>query len=358
MKGFFALLFISFLFSSFEAQTSSPYAPESGTYEGYSYMVGAGFQYGFDLITGFGVKPSATLNPTPSVLGPLKIKNNGNNKGTYSLPEADMAGTWAYDDQTHQLTFTGPLEKGLKNYYAGKSSYSLELVIKSDEDGDFSLHYSKAASKPFPKLENPNRNLTGTLSIKPDFGSVGFFDISKGVYKHSYSGAQQCTNPQGYTVTVGFTDDPHYFDIDVFDPQGEKVPFFTRQDIRAKEWYFQGYNFGVLNQDQSRLALLGTIPRKWNSAFSFTSEEDAIFIADSEGNVLGQVFIDFRNSIKPWFHKDHSLIYCKRGGGIAVADPSYQSVKTIYDQQINCFSLSPDEKKIAFSEGLHFYTMD
>jgi hypothetical protein len=82
-----------FLFSpgfcaSCSGQASSPFAPEAGTCSGASYGVTAGYQYGYNAITGFGMQPGSQVAVTPSPLGDLILASTGANKGSYRFSKA------------------------------------------------------------------------------------------------------------------------------------------------------------------------------------------------------------------------------------------------------------------------------
>jgi hypothetical protein len=345
-----------FFFLSCSSQPSSPYAPEPGSYSGYIYGVSATTTYGYNPITGFGVQPSTTTNLTPSVLGDMTISSKGNNSGTYSFAKADMKGEWKYDEKSNNLQCTGPLKDALTYYRASKGFYTMGVTFAAGDGKRVSYTYSKKASKPFPKLTEPNNGLTGSITIKPDYKSIAILDAASATVKTSFNANLASTNAAHYTIGVTYTDDPHNYEISIFDAQG-KPRVISPADVRSYGWAFKDYKFAVLSNDQSRMALLGSVPDRYGPDFSYTPGYYAIGIFDNKGKQLGSLPMD-RNFNKPWFLADGRLVYSPDKGGVAVANTDYSNSKTIYSNRVNCLGVSPDGKRVAVSSGLHFFTMN
>lgn len=356
MFGRISICILLFFSCRGQSQPSSAYAPEPGNYSGYIFSLQASMSYGYNAITGFGVQPSTTTNLVPSVLGDMVISSKGNNAGTYSFARANMKGDWKYDEKTNQLTCTGPLKDALTYYHAGKGAYTMEVTFPTSEGKSISYTYSKKASKPFPKMTNPNAGLTGSITIKPDFKSIAILDAATATIKSSFNTGLAATNPAHHTIGIIFTDDPHNYEISIFDAQG-KPKVISPSDVQSYKWAFTDYKFAVLNHDQTQMALLGSVPDRYGANFSYTPGYYAVGVFDMQGKQLGTLPMD-RTFIKPSFLSDGRLVYSPDKGGIAISHSNYSNSQTIYPNRVNCFAVSPDGKRVAAASGLHFYTMN
>lgn len=344
------------IFISCNAQPSSPYAPEAGVYEGYIFSLGATMNYGYNPITGFGVQPGTTTNLVPSVLGDMTITSKGNNAGTYSMSKANMKGEWKYDEKNNTLECTGPLKGAVTYYHAGKGFYTMTVTMPAGAGKTVGYTYSKKASKPFPKIAVPNAGLTGSLTIKPDVNSIAILDAASAKIKTSFSTGLAATNAAHYTIGIRYTDDPHNYQISIFDSAG-RPKIISPEEVRSYGWAFSDYKFAVLGNDQSRMALLGRVPDRYGPNFSYTPGYYAIGVFDMKGKQLG-VFPMDASYIKPWFLANGSLAYSPKEGGVAISNANYTSSQTVYPNKVNCFAVSPDGKRMAVASGLHFYTMN
>ncbi len=360
--AWFAILMASALQFSCKAQPSgSPYAPEAGTYKGGSTGVTTGYQYSYNVITGYSMQPSAQIQYMQSPMGDMVITSTGANKGNYSFAKMkNLAGTWKYDPEKDQLIFTGVLKESLNYYIARKGVYSMGFTIKAnagDKQG-VSYGYSKKASKEFPKLTLPNGNLTGSLTIKQDFKTISVFDVQTGKIKSSFTGSGTATANKALTIaSVGFTTDPHYYQIKIIKKDGG-IKNLEPDYLRSLNWQFHEYKFGVLSSDETKIALTGKTFDSYAN-LDYKPGYFAIGIFDlNKGNKLGLLPVKYNAYIKSFFLPDNRLVYSPDRGGIAVSNNDYNSNTIIYKNNINAFALSRDGKTIAFSEGVFFYTID
>jgi hypothetical protein len=353
------LLLLSVYASSCSSQPSSPFAPESGIYTGGTLNVTANMNYTYNPVTGFGVQPGTSITPGVNVLGDLNITNGGNNAGSYSFSKLNnWKGNWQYDPIKEKLTLTGPLKDALRYYHAGKGSYDISFVIKAkpgDKEG-VTYRYSKKASKPFPKPARPNGDLKGSFTVKPDLNTVAFFDAATARISKSFNGKTAITNNKHYTIAIGFTDNTKYYQISIVDPAGN-AKMYDPQQIMSYNWNFFGYQFGVINNDQSKMALLGKTPDSYLN-LTYKPGYTAVGIFDFSGRTLGILQTEDNNYIMPSFLGDGRLVYCPQKGGIAITNTGYSNSHTVYTKAVNAFAISADDKTIAFSEGIHFYTMN
>lgn len=51
-------------------------------------------------------------------------------------------------------------------------------------------------------------------------------------------------------------------------------------------------------------------------------------------------------------------MFSPKEGGIAVSSSDYKNYKPVYINKLNAIAISPDNKQVAFSEGIYFYTMN
>lgn len=353
------LLFALYFFASCNAQPSSPFAPEEGTYSGASYGVTAGYQYGYNAITGFGMQPSPQVNVMPSPLGELTITNSGNNKGNYRFSKAaEWNGTWQYNPQSAALTFTGKLAGKLANYRASKGYYTIDLKLGSSaaDKNVLVYSYSKKASKPFPKPTVPNGTVSGSFTLMPDVKTVVYYNAA-GKTTQSFNGSMAATNRNHYTLTVGYVDDPHYYRIGIVQPDG-KANIFGAEKVKSWQLPFTDYKFGVLSEDNATVALLGKMPDNYKN-LTYTPGDYVVAIIDSRSGTA-KAFLPMLSTswIKPDFIHGGGIAYSPKEGGIAVTDASYKKGQTIYNNPVNALAVSPEGKKIVFSEGLFFYTMN
>lgn len=357
-KTLFPLLCLVCFLTNCGAQPSSPFAPEAGTYTGANYGVSVGYQYGYNAITGFGVQPNTQASVALSPLGEMIITNNGANKGGYRFSNAaDWNGSWQYDPQKATLTFTGKLAGKLASYRAAKGSYTLNLMLggkASDKDAPV-YSYSKKASKPFPKSAAPNGNVQGTFTLMPDMQTVVYYDAA-GKTVQSFNGKMAATNRNRYTLTVGYTDDPHYYRISIVQPDG-KATVFAPEKIKSWQLPFADYQFGVLSEDNGTVALLGKMPDSYRD-LTYTPGDYVVAVIDTR-NGAAKAFLPMPGNswIKPDFIRGGGIAYSPKEGGIAVTDASFKNKRMIYRNAVNAFAVSADGKRLVFSEGLYFYTM-
>ncbi len=357
---FVAVLFCALDFFSCSAQPYSPFAPEAGNYTGSITGVAAGYQYGYNAATGFGIQNTTQIQVTKSPFGNLVITNTGNNKGKYVFPSVkDWAGTWQYDEANDKLNFTGILKDAINYYHAGKGFYTLQLDLEKDKTNSQRVIYSytKKASKAFPKQTNANGNLSGSFTIKPDGASIAFLDAKTAGIKESFTGKLAATNANHTTLAVGFSDDAHYYQITVFDAKGNAT-VYNPEKIKSWNWDFHSYQFGILAIDNTTVALLGKMSDKL-ADFKYSPGEYVIAAGNIKtGQLLGTLPIEYNRYVKPAFLPDGRLLYSPKEGGIAVSDAKYNSSKIIYSNPVNALAASPDGKKIAVSEGLFLYTIN
>jgi hypothetical protein len=360
MKHTYPLLLLLLAYGlSCTSQSSSPYAPEAGVYTGGTLNVTSIANYTYNPITGFGTQIGTQATPGINLMGDMTISSNGSNIGNYSFSKLKgWKGNWQYDPAKDKLSFTGPLKDALRYYHAGKGAYHFTFVIKpttGDKEG-VTYYFSKKASKEFPKRSNPNSDLKGLFTVKPDHGTVAFLDAATGSIQKSFAGKTAATNPQHYTMSIGFTDNTSYYQIDITDPSG-KTKQYNSSDIASYNWKFSHYQYGVLDNSQTKMALLGKIPDSYLN-LDYKPGYLAAGIFDLEGRTLGMFRVEDNKYIIPSFLPDGRLVYCPQNGGIAITDVAYKNSNTIYNNAINAFAVSPDGKTIVFSEGLHFYTMN
>lgn len=146
-------------------------------------------------------------------------------------------------------------------------------------------------TKPFPKLTAPNSGLTGSFTIKPDYKSIAILDAASATVKTSFNANLASTNAAHFTIGVTYTDDPHNYEIGIFDAQG-KPGILSPAQIRSYEWAFTDYKFAVLSNDQSRMALLGRVPDRYGPNFSYTPGYYAIGVFDNKGKQPGSLPIN------------------------------------------------------------------
>lgn len=241
------------------SQPSSPFAPEDGTYKGGTTSVTAGYSYGYNAITGFGMQPSPNIQYIPSSMGDLVISSSGGNRGKYSFSKMqNLAGTWQYDEAKNKLSFTGFLKDALTYYKASKGLYSMGFTVhtsKEDKDG-VHYEYSKKASKTLPKMARPNGSLQGLMTIMPDKNTVVLFDVQKAKPTVSFNGKMASTNSNHQTITVGFVNDPHFYDIGITSKAGNTATI-TSDRLKKLGWNFLDYKLGILNNSATKMALLG-----------------------------------------------------------------------------------------------------
>jgi hypothetical protein len=350
-------LLLSFLITltSCQSQPSSPYAPESGTYTGGTLNVTGTMNYSYNPVTGFGMQSGTSVTPGVNVSGEMAITNTGANKGTYSFSKLkDWKGNWAYDPEKDKIHFTGPAKDALRYYHAEKGAYQFTFVIKTsanDKDG-IAYSYAKKASKPFPKLAKPNGDLKGMFTVKPDLNTVAFLDVATASIQKNFPGHIALTNNNHYTIGVGFTDNTKYYQISITDPSGNTKQYSSSQ-IMSYNWKFLNYKYALPSNDQHVMALLGQTPDSYLN-LTYTPGYLAIGVFDMSGHSLG-IFPGQDNTfIIPSFLPDGRLLYCPKGGGMAITDGSYKKSQRIYTTPVNALAVAPDGKTIAFSEGLHF----
>jgi WD40-like Beta Propeller Repeat len=344
---------------SCNAQSSSPFAPEAGIYKGGTTTVSANYQYGYNGIRGFGMQPSSHFNYMPSPMGDLSISSTGTNKGNYYFTKMkNLSGAWQYNPSTEQLIFTGFLkESATTAYYPRKGMYTLDIDVKTTDKGNAHYQYYKKASKPFPKITNPNGSITGSFTLMPDFKTVTFFDAAKASLGQSFNGKMAATNKLHQTITVGFTDDPHNYQITIWGASGI-LKKWEPDNISSLNWKFIDYKMGVLSNDGKRMALLGKTVDSY-ADLTYTPGYYAIGIFDVQtGAKLGLLPIQYNKFIKPCFLSDGRIVYVAKDGGIAISSADYRSSTVIYSNPVNAITVSPDGKMIAFSEGIYFYTMN
>ena len=194
------------------------------------------------------------------------------------------------------------------------------------------------------------------FTVKPDLNTVAFFDASTARIQKSFSGKTAATNNNHYTIAIGFTDNTKYYQVSVVDPNG-KMKQYNSADIISYNWNFLSYQFGILNHDQTKMALLGKTPDSYLN-LTYTPGEYAVGIFDRSGHTLGIFPVEYNKYVIPSFLPDGRLVYCPKNGGITITDVNYKNSRNIFDNPINAFAVSPDGHTIAFSEGLHFYTMN
>lgn len=353
------LLFGLCFFAACSAQPSSPFAPEAGSYSGASYGLTGSYQYGYNAITGFGMQPSTQVNVMPSPLGDMIVTATGSNKGNYSFAKAkDWSGSWQYNPQANTLTFTGKLAGKLANYRAGKGYYTIDLKLGSSAaDKDALVYsYSKKASKPFPKPIAPNGNISGSFTLMPDIKTVVHYNAT-GKTTESFNGSMAATNRNHYTLTVGYTDDPHYYQVSLVQPDGN-MNIFGPEKIKAWQLPFADYKFGVLAEDNATIALLGKMPDSYRDLRYIAGDYVVAVIDTRTGTAKSYLPMLGISWIKPDFIKGGGIAYSPKEGGIAVTDASFKNKRIVYNNPVNALAVSPDGKRIAFSEGLFFYTMN
>lgn len=353
------MAFLWLTVTSCNAQSSSPFAPEAGTYSGSSTGVTASYQYGYNAITGFGMQPSSQINVMPSPLGEMVISHTGANKGNYSFPKSKgWNGTWTFDPATNRLAFTGQLKDKLAQYKASKGFYSISLKLGTnagDKEGVL-YTYSKKATKPFPKPEAPNGPVTGQFTVMPDGSSIAYYNAN-GKTEHSFHGQIPSTNRNHRTLTVGYTNDPHYYQLSIADPGGSST-VFTPEKIRSWNLKFHDYKLGAFAEDNNTIALLGKTHDNYAN-LTYTPGEFVIAVIDTKTGTARAYLPTMENLwIKPSFLPGGGLVYSPREGGIAITNAGYKNMKIIYPNPVNALALSPDGKQVAFSEGLFFYTMN
>lgn len=361
--AFFLILLSANISISCNSQSSSPFAPEAGDYTGNGTTVGVGHQFGYNYGTGFGVKVVPTTQSVPAPMGDLIITQTGANKGSYRFRNfKEWTGAWQYDAAANRLSFSGYLKDALNYYHAGKGFYTIQFRVgKTPEQNQKVIYsyytYSRKASKPFPKPVSPNGTITGTFTTMPDFSSVVLFDAATGKTKTSFSGKMAASNKNGTTVTVAFTDDPHNYAITVFDTKGDAKKF-SSPTIVGWNLQFLDYVLGVLADDNKTVALMGRTPNVYDR-LNFIPGENVIALVDlATGEKKGMLPTETNQFVKPCFLSDGRLVYCPKGGGIAISDAGYKKTKTVYGNTVNALAVSPDGKRLAISEGVNFYTMN
>lgn len=360
--SYFHYFFLSILFINFscKSQPSSPFAPEAGEYKGGTLSVAATYSYGYNAITGFGVQSTPNAQYMPSPMGDLIISNSSGNKGKYHFSKMqNLAGEWQYDVNNNRLNFTGILKDALTYYKASKGLYSMGFNIHANKDDKQGVHYeySKKASKAFPKMEKPNGNLQGFITIMPDGHTVNIFDVKKGKTTVSFNGKMPITNLAHQTITVGYVNDPHFYEIGITSSSGNTATI-TAERSKSFGWNFLDYKFGILNNNGSKMGLLGKTKDDYSN-LTYTPGYACIGVVDiNTGKQLGALPMADGAYIRPFFFNDDRILFSPKEGGIAVSANNYNDYKTIYSNKINALALSPDNKQIAFSEGIYFYTMN
>lgn len=355
------MLLLTMLYSACKAQPSSPFAPEAGAYKGSSTTVGTSYQYGYNGVTGFGIQTTPQIQNTQSPMGDLIITATGSNKGTYSFTKmSNLSGSWQYNPEKEQLVFTGFLKDALRYYKAGKGFFTISLQVKPGAANKETLYYtySKKASKPFPPLAKPNGSLTGNLVIKPDFKTVAVLDIQTGKITRSFNGTGiACGSTAGTITSVGFTTDPHYYEIKIV-TAGNNSNSLTPEYLKGLNWTFHEYKFAVLNHTGTKMALPGKTFDSYAN-LNYQPGYYAIAVTDvSSGKILGLLPLKNSAFIRPHFLADNRLVYSPDTDGIAITSSNYSQHSTIYKNPVNALAVSPNGKSIAFSEGIYFYTIN
>jgi hypothetical protein len=237
--------------------------------------------------------------------------------------------------------------------------YTLTLNIKSKPEDKNGLQYvyGKKASRPLPKPVRPNGPLTGRFTVQPDGNTVAIFDAAKATIDRSFNGKLATSNKAQYSVTVGYTNSPHYYEIGITSPSGDTKKINPTR-LQVQQWNFQDYKLGVLNQQTTRIALMGKTTDQISN-LTLTPGFFAIGIMDlATMQLQGLLRLQSSSYVRPYFFTDGRLLYSGENGGINISSVDYSQEKEVYGNSINALALSPDEKTIAFSEGIFFYTMN
>jgi hypothetical protein len=357
----YSFLWFALSVASCQAQTSSPFAPESGAYGGVVNSSETVGEYSYDAITGYGVRPSLKMRMSPSALGDLILDTKGGDKGTYKLVAVNWTGSWQFNPVSKELSFTGPLNEANVGYLASKGYYNIWITLTEKKTNSaVTYNYYKQASKPFPKIINPNGKLNGKLTIKKDDKTYSMFDIATGKTIQTFKGTQASTNRNKFTLEASYEDVINVYDshnrLTVYDASGHAETYSPKN----WKWDIANYNSGILADDNTTIALMGKMYTQRGAGWG-------IYPPSKPGVIIGNLntgkmmtFLEAHKDyfIKPAFLQDGRLVYSPKEEGIAITDKDYKNSKTIYPNKISALAVSPDNRQIAFSEDLYLYTVN
>jgi hypothetical protein len=340
------------------SQPASPYSLEEGAYSGSNNMSSGTVTLTYKPIFGTQVTPVFVNTSEPSPYGDMIIKVTGANKGTYSfINEKSFSGDWNYNPAKDQLLFTGKLKDALQAYKVTKDYYSLTFHIRfGPNTKDYKQFiYTKKTNQPKPARPKPNGDLIGTITIMQGKSTTVLLDVATGKTGKSFSGGMASTNSSMNTVTLSPTGDAYHMQVAFYDKQGKAVTW-TSQNVVSYKWPIDTYQLAVLDQLQTRIALIGSM-YTGASYPSFPFDYKIAVIDTKNGAPLGTLKVEQQRYIKPAFFKDGRLLYSPADGGIAISNQQYNNHQKIYNNVIGGIALSPDEKTIVFNEGTMFYSM-
>lgn len=342
-----------------ESQTQSPYSLEEGAYSGVNNMSSGTVTLTYNQFYGTQVTPIFVNSSEPSPYGDMVIKTSGTNKGSYSfVQDKSLSGNWTYDASKDALSFTGKLKDALRAYKVTKDYYSLTFHFKiGPNEKDYKQFvYSKKTSAPKPPRANPNGSLKGTMTIMQGDKTALLFDVATGKTSKSFSGGMASTNPMKHTVTLLPTGDAYHSQVSFYDAEG-KATTWTPQKVISFRWPIDTYKLAMLDQTNSRVALIGTV-YTGASYPAYPFDYKLAVIDTKSGASLGVLKVELQRYIKPAFLKDGRMLYSPAEGGMAISNSQYSGQQRIYNNVVGCMALSPDEKSIVFNEGTLFYTMN